>query len=175
MKTSAASLAFAAALGAALAAQSPGASGTLAVSGAVKTPLTLTKADLQALPRTSVTLDDHGTKQVYGGVLVSEILTRAGGPIGAELKSGALATYVLASAADGYQVLFSIGELDPALSGSEIIVADTADGGPLSEAQGPLRIVVPRDKRGARSVRMLQRLEVVRLPPSANAPAPKPH
>ena len=62
-----------------------------------------------------------------------------------------------------------------ALSGSEILVADTVDGGPLSENQGPLRSVVPRDKRGARSVRMLQRLEVVRLPPPPNAPAPKPH
>jgi hypothetical protein len=138
----------------------------------VKTPLTLTKVDLQSMPRTSVTLDDHGKKQVYGGVLVSEILTRAGGPIGAELKGGGLATYVLASASDGYQVLFSIGELDPAVSGSEIIVADTVDGGPLSETQGPMRIVVPRDKRGARSVRMLQRLEVVRLPAPANAPKP---
>jgi DMSO/TMAO reductase YedYZ molybdopterin-dependent catalytic subunit len=163
------------ALGAALSAQAPAASGPLAVSGAVKTPLTLTKADLQAMPRTAVTLDDHGKKQVYAGVLVSEILTRAGAPIGTEVKGGALATYVLASAGDGYQVLFSIGELDPAVSGSEIIVADTVDGGPLSDTQGPLRIVVPRDKRGARSIRMLQRLEVVRLPPPANAPAPKPH
>jgi len=61
----------------------------------------------------------------------------------------------------------------PAASGSEIIVADTVDGSPLSDTQGPLRMVVPRDKRGERSVRMLQRLEVVR--PPGNAPAPKPH
>lgn len=147
----------------------------LAVAGAVKTPLALTRGDLFQMARTSVTLDDHGKKQVYAGVLVSEILARAGGPIGAELKGGALATYVLASAADGYQVLFSIGELDPALSGSEIMVADTVDGDLLSDTQGPLRIVVPRDKRGARSVRMLRRLEVVRLPASANALTPKPH
>jgi DMSO/TMAO reductase YedYZ molybdopterin-dependent catalytic subunit len=59
--------------------------------------------------------------------------------------------------------VFSIGELDPALSRSEILVADTVDGGPLTAAQGPLRLVVPKDTRGARGVRMLQRLDVVRV------------
>jgi hypothetical protein len=49
------------------------------------------------------------------------------------------------------------------LTGSEIIIADTIDGKPLSASQGPLRIVVPKDTRAARSIRMLQRLEVVRL------------
>ena len=34
---------------------------------------------------------------------------------------------------------------------------------PLFDYQGPFRIVAPHDKRGARSIRMLQRLEVVRL------------
>ena len=58
--------------------------------------------------------------------------------------------------------MFSLGELDPALSGSGIIVADTADGKPLAANQGPLRIVAPNDSRPARSVRMLERLEVVR-------------
>jgi len=60
-------------------------------------------------------------------------------------------------------VVFSLGELDPALTGSEIIVADRADGKPLVAPQGPLRIVVPNDTRPARSIRMLERLEVVRL------------
>jgi DMSO/TMAO reductase YedYZ molybdopterin-dependent catalytic subunit len=54
-------------------------------------------------------------------------------------------------------------ELDPALTANDIIVADTTDGKPLLENQGPLRIVAPHDKCGARSVRMLQRLEIVRL------------
>ena len=45
----------------------------------------------------------------------------------------------------------------------DILVADTIDGKPVADAQGPFRIVAPRDKRGVRSIRMLQRLEVVRL------------
>jgi hypothetical protein len=79
------------------------------------------------------------------------------------MRGNAMATYVLASASDGYQVLFSLAELDPAFTSSEIIVADTIDGKPLFAYQGPFRIVSPRDARSARSIRMLQRLDVVRL------------
>ena len=56
-----------------------------------------------------------------------------------------------------------IGELDPAFTSNDIIVADTIDGKPLFAYQGPLRIVAPKDARGARSIRMLTRLEVVSL------------
>jgi hypothetical protein len=67
------------------------------------------------------------------------------------------------SATDGYQVVFSLAELDPAFTCSEIIVADTIDGKPLFAGQGPLRMVAPKDTRAARSIRMLEHLEVVRL------------
>jgi hypothetical protein len=70
---------------------------------------------------------------------------------------------VLASAQDGYQVVFSLAELDPAFTANDIIVADTIDGKPLFASQGPFRIVAPKDARGARSIRMLERIEVVRL------------
>jgi hypothetical protein len=105
----------------------------------------------------------EGRETRYEGVLVGELLKRAGAPLGRDLSGDALATYVVASASDGYQVVFSLAELDPALTANDIIVADTTDGKPLLENQGPLRIVAPHDKRGARSVRMLQRLEIVRL------------
>jgi hypothetical protein len=44
-----------------------------------------------------------------------------------------------------------------------VIIADKRDGKPLFEYQGPLRLVCPNDKAGARSVRMLETLEFVRL------------
>ena len=37
------------------------------------------------------------------------------------------------------------------------------DGKPLGEGQGPVRLVIPQDKRAARSVRMLQRIDVVQV------------
>ena len=79
---------------------------------------------------------------------------------GPGLKGAALTTVVVAHAADDYRVAFSLGELDAALARQDIIVADTTDSAPLVGPQGPLRLVVPKDSRGARSVRMLVRLEV---------------
>src|SRR5262245_43203950 len=135
----------------------------LAVTGDVGTALSLTPSDLTSLPRTRVEIKEDGRTLIYEGVLVAEILKRAGVPLGSELRGDAIASYVVASATDGYQVVFSIGELDPAMTSNEIIIADTIDGKPLFAYQGPFRIVAPKDARGARSVRMLARLEVVRL------------
>jgi DMSO/TMAO reductase YedYZ molybdopterin-dependent catalytic subunit len=137
--------------------------GTLTVAGDVSSPLKISPADLKTMPRTSVTVMAEGRETRYEGVLVGELLKRAGAPLGRELSGGALATYVVASASDGYQAVFSLAELDPAFTSNDIIIADTTDGKPLLENQGPLRIVAPHDKRLARSVRMLQRLEIVRL------------
>ena len=77
-------------------------------------------------------------------------------------RGKALAGYVLAEAKDGYQVLFSLAELDPAFIDNQILLADTLDGKPLG-AENRFRLVVPKDKPGARSVRMLTKLEVVQL------------
>lgn len=140
------------------------ASTTLAVNGDVSTPLTLKAEDLAAMPRETVSVDDQdGTKVQYEGVLLRELLTRAGAPLGKQLRGKALASYVIAKARDGYQVVFGIGELDPAFANEQIIVADKRDGKPLFGYQGPFRLVCPNDKAGARSVRMLETLEVVRL------------
>ena len=137
---------------------------TLAVTGAVKTPLSLSAADLKALPRTTVQVEDADRTVTYGGVLVGEILARAGVALGDALRGDAVASYVVAHAADGYRAVFALAELDNAFVKNDVLVADTADGKPLFAYQGPWRLVAPRDQRGARSVRMLDRLEVVRLP-----------
>jgi DMSO/TMAO reductase YedYZ molybdopterin-dependent catalytic subunit len=135
----------------------------LSITGDIAQPITWTLAELKAMPRTSVTVQESGQPAVYEGVLAGELLRRAGVSVGRDLTGNVLATYVRAVATDGYEVVFSIGELDPALTSDEIIVADTVGGKPLVDQQGPLRIVAPHDKRMARSVRMLVRLEVVRL------------
>lgn len=50
----------------------------------------------------------------------------AGAPLGDKLRGKALATYVIARAKDGYVVVYSLAEVDPAMSGSQMMVADTA-------------------------------------------------
>ncbi len=135
----------------------------LTIAGDVTAPLSLAPEQLKTFPRTKVEVKEDGRTLVYEGVLVGELLRRAGVPLGTELRGNAVASYVVANASDGYQVVFSLAELDPGFTSNEIIVADTIDGKPLFAYQGPLRIVAPKDARAARSIRMLQRLEVVRL------------
>ena len=136
---------------------------TLQISGAVKQPLSLTADDLAKMPRATVRTTSNGMETVYEGVWLHEILKKAGVPQGSELRGKALASYVLAEAQDGYQVLFSAAELDPAFIDNQILLADTANGKALLGAQGRFRLVVPKDKPGARSVRMLTRIEVVQV------------
>ena len=136
----------------------------LSVTGAVKTPLSLSAADLKAMPRTKVQSQENSRTVAYEGVLVGEILKRAGVPMGEALRGEAVAAYVVAHATDGYRAVYSIAELDNAFAPNDVIVADMVDGKPLFAYQGPWRLVAPRDLRGARSVRLLDRLEVVRVP-----------
>jgi DMSO/TMAO reductase YedYZ molybdopterin-dependent catalytic subunit len=136
----------------------------IAVTGDVPTPLSLNASDLAKMPREHVDLaGPGGAKTTYEGVALQEILKKAGIPFGAGMRGTALAGYVLAEAKDGYAVIFSLGELDFDLGGQRVIVADMRDGKPLTADQGPARLVLPADKEGARSVRMLEKLEVVKL------------
>ena len=158
-RTIASAAALAAVSTALLLAQTPAAK--LSVTGDVKTPISLTAADIKGMPRTTVTIKDAGQDVAYEGVLVSEILKKAGVTLGA--GGNTLTSCVVAAATDGYAAVFSIGELDPALTANQIMVADTMNGKPLSANLGSFRIVAPKDLRGARAVRMLESLKIVTL------------
>lgn len=133
------------------------------VTGAVKQFLTLSADDLAKMPRATFRIAGSGKETVYEGVWLHEVLKRAGVPQGGNLRGKALTSYVLAEAQDGYQVVFSLAELDPSFIDNEILLADSANGQPLSGAQGRFRLVVPKEKHGARSVHMLTKLEVVQV------------
>ena len=114
------------------------------------------------MTRHTVTVKEHGVEISYGGVLLRDVLERAGAPFGSQLHGKALSAYVLATARDGYAVVYTLAEMDPDFTDSpDIIIADQGNGKPLPDKQGPLRIVVSHDKKPARSLRMLDRIEVV--------------
>jgi DMSO/TMAO reductase YedYZ molybdopterin-dependent catalytic subunit len=136
---------------------------TISVTGAVKQPLNLTAADLATMPRATAVTDNNGIQTKYEGVWLSDVLKKAGVPMGSGMRGAALATYVVASASDGYQVVFSLGELDPEMTDGQILLADKANDKPLFGENGAFRLVIPKDKRGARSVRLLQKIEVVQV------------
>lgn len=139
------------------------------VEGAVVKPLLLRSEDMAKMPRATVQASSHGVETSYEGVWLHEILKAAGVPQGAALRGKALSSYVVASAEDGYQVVFSLGELDPEFGGTNVLVADSmlvAKGGkkPLTGASmGIFRLILANDKHGSRSLRMLNRIEVVQL------------
>jgi DMSO/TMAO reductase YedYZ molybdopterin-dependent catalytic subunit len=138
-------------------------SGQLKIDGAVSMPLTLTIADLKRMPRTTLhVMNPHEKKdEVYEGVLLEDLLQKAGVPHGEKLGGRLMTTYVIAEGEDGYKVVFSLAELDSGFLDSQVLVADTMDGASIGPKQGPLRLVAPRDKRPARWVRMLKSITVV--------------
>jgi DMSO/TMAO reductase YedYZ molybdopterin-dependent catalytic subunit len=142
----------------------------LSVTGEVKTPLTLTLAELESMPAETVSAKDHdGSTASYQGVSLHAVLVRAGVPQGESLRGEALQLCVLAKAADGYKVAFALAESDPLFTDKKILLAYRRDGKELDARAGPLRLVIPDEKRQARWVREVTELEIVRV----NA-APKP-
>lgn len=141
----------------------------LAITGDLPNPSTLTREDLATYPHRTVSVEERdGTQASYEGVPLFEILKKAGAPSGGQLKGKALASYVLAGGRDGYQVTFSLAELDPAIGNSNVLVTDKRDGKPLAATVGPLRLISASDKKPARSVRMLDSLQVVMLRTDGN-------
>ena len=90
------------------------------------------------------------------------ILKAAGVTFGDDFRGPALATYLLVEAADGYRVVFTLPELDSAYTDRVILLADRRDGNPLGGKEGPLRIVVPDEKRQSRWVRQVRSLKLKR-------------
>ena len=122
-------------------------------------------ADLEKYRQVSapVTADD-GTKTVYSGPLLRDVLLKVGilssGP---HIRGRALHQIVLVSARDGYSVPFTIGEIDSNFGNLKMVLAIKMDGKPLFNYEGPFRLAIPTDKEGARSVRMVSSIKVVRL------------
>lgn len=128
-----------------------------------KPPITLDSASLAALPRTSVKASAHHEPlSQWQGVMLEDVLRRAGVPSGEALRGHAMTTIVRVTASDHYQIVFSLAELDPALGNEQVILADMQDGHPLTK-DGPYRLVVTSDKRPARWIRNVTTIEVTSI------------
>ena len=120
---------------------------------------TWTAATLAALPHTTVTVHNEHTKadETYSGVPLIALLTPLGvtdKPRGKDLR-----LYVVAAGSDGYEVVYSIGEVTPDVHDATVMVADTENGAPIN-ADGPLKLVATGEKRPARWVRNLVSITV---------------
>lgn len=142
---------------------------TSSITAQVPGPLTLTfngktaewsVAKLAALPHTTVTVwNDHTkAKETYSGVLLSDLLIKLGVPAKPHGKD--LRLYLVAKGSDGYEAVYSLGEVTPDVHDATVIVADSKAGKPLT-GTGPLQIVATGEKRPARWVRNLVAIRVM--------------
>ncbi len=137
----------------------------LKVTGAVATPLTLTAADWAKLPRATVAAHRGHKPEMsqFEGVLLKTLLEKAG-VLDAKtpLKGHGYLRYVLVKCDDDYRTLFSLAEVDDATgSTTGVLLADKVNGEPLEIREGPLQLIVPTDKRQARSARMVVEITLV--------------
>jgi hypothetical protein len=118
-----------------------------------------TAATLAALPHKTLTLYNEHAKanQTYSGVELIDLLKPLGvaeKPHGKEFR-----LYLVVEGSDGYQVVYSVGEVTPDVHDGTTIVADAMDGKPIG-ATGPLQLVTTGEKRPARWVHNLVAIRV---------------
>jgi DMSO/TMAO reductase YedYZ molybdopterin-dependent catalytic subunit len=136
---------------------------SLVIRRADGSDVTLDSARLAALPRVAFEALDHGAPKRFEGVAVTALLRAAeAGPVDS-LRGAALRRALVFVGRDGYTGLIALPELDMGLGDTRVFAVDREDGKPLSAEHGPWRIVVVGDRRGARWVRQLVRIEVVQV------------
>jgi hypothetical protein len=121
--------------------------------------------DWAGLPRITIQAVDHDGKDAkFEGVAARDVLKLVNAPLGKDLRGNNLAVYVVAEAVDGYRVVYALTEFDTDFTDRVILIADRRDGQALGAKEGPLRIVVPGEKRPARWIRELVSISVKRVP-----------
>lgn len=139
----------------------------LQVGGALDRPATLTLAQLQARPAVtqavSFSSGSGAQTHTYVGTALWDLLDGMGIQVNAAVKNDVLGKYVLATGADGYKAVFSLGEIKPDFGNraSQVVYSETVNGvaTPLT-ADGLLRVTAPGDGKGGRYVSGLLRLDV---------------
>lgn len=137
------------------------ASSVLTVQVEGQKPLTLTASEFARLPRQTMRARDHsGRELTFSGVLLRDLLTQAGEPVGEALAKDRLTTVVLVTGADGHRVAFSLAELDAGYGNQKALLADEVAGLKFKPEHGPWRLVVPGDSRHGRWVGQVTMIQV---------------
>jgi hypothetical protein len=116
----------------------------------------------------TVTYTSSGTPvtDTYTGIKLWDLLHDAGGASVTTVKNDILSKYVVATGSDGYQAVFSLGEINPNFGNQSVLVAYSDTAGQLGPqgSSGLARMVVPGDQAGGRYVSGLVSLQVKSLP-----------
>ena len=137
---------------------------SLSLSGLAGPSVVVDAEAIRAMPHRTVTAAIHGLSGAYSGVPLTLLLARVNAPQGETLRGPAMSDVVAVKACDGYRVVLTLPDIDPAFRDQTVIVADTLDGHPLDVHQGPFRLIVEGDKRAARSARCVTSIAVQAVP-----------
>jgi DMSO/TMAO reductase YedYZ molybdopterin-dependent catalytic subunit len=137
---------------------------TFELTGLVEHPKTFSQADLMAYPSVTVTVS-FGAGQGFQtgrftGVQLWDLLHEAGVKVDPARNNDKLRKYVVVTGSDGYDAVYSYGELDPDFGAQLVLLAYAKDGQPLGPGEGMSRAVIDSDKRGGRLVSNVMRIEV---------------
>ena len=139
-------------------------SGSIAVKGDLDHPKTLTLADLQHEPQTTVTVSQHtghGTLAgAFTGVLLWTLLQEAGVTLDKGKKNDLIHHTVTVTGSDGYNAVLSLGEIAPEIGDDKAVIAWQQDGKPLDSERGFARMIIPGDKAASRAVSAITTIEV---------------
>lgn len=134
----------------------------VSVGGDVAHPFKINAVTFAEMKQVSVKVKSNdGREHEYTGVSLFDILTKAEAVPNNHLRGKSLTKYVLISAADGYQVVIALPEIDPAFTDQLVILANKQDGEDLAANYGPYRLIVPRDKKPARSAMRVTNIDVL--------------
>lgn len=135
----------------------------LTVRGLNATKVKLSAAGLDKLPQQKVQFTDQDKPVTYEGVLLSDVLAKVDLPLGEAFHKTGASYYLQVDAADGYKAVFAWAELDASVMDKAIYLVTKRDGKPLSDTEGPFRLVVPGEKRDARGVHRVTTLTIERV------------
>jgi hypothetical protein len=134
---------------------------TLTINTATGQPLTLSLADLKALPQQTITVHNahQNADETYSGPLLSDVLAKAGLVLSEKTEHPMLHQYVIATGTDKYWVLYSLAEVQPGLHKAKVIVAIARSGEPLTTA-GQFELIDDTDVKPARWVHNVTTLTI---------------
>ena len=131
------------------------------LEGAVEQRLVLDDRLLKSFPAVTidVTFETGEGKKTgrYTRALLWSVIERAG-LVDDAGKNASLKHTLLVTGRDGYAVALALGELDPHYEGKSVILA--YDGGEPPASSTALRLVVPGDVHGGRSVRDVATIDI---------------
>src|ERR1700721_2014789 len=82
----------------------------------------LSRADSEALPREKVTTAAAGSTATFEGIMLRDVLEKAGVSLGESVRGKRIASYLLVEAADGYRVVFALPEINPGFTTKKFVL-----------------------------------------------------